>query len=468
MSKLGFVPVILCLAVVLSARGAAADGTILPPTKISALGTFGGIKVTTYEGIFEGQSTTSRYRVPYRITAPDRPNQGNRTIIVEPPHFAVGPASVTDTDLGSDFIFSRGFSHGSVGYGTEGNRMLDPEVPGVFIEGGHAYEWEGVTYVDDDEIIVDFARALETDAAPRAMLGRLEYFYITGFSDSSATVLRILDQGWADNLFDLAFPYIPDGTNDASEGGNYSPEPQAVLARGDYGGKLVMVGSEGGEDSFLLVDRGETPKQYRYYQVAGAAHVGDSLFPSDFNDTTPVSYLAEVRAHLLQADRWVKRRGPAPPPSSHVRVGPYDFNRDANGNAYVYETLAKRTRLVPRLPMVELGEARFHAIYDAEHEAGGFFGSYDGGAVGTPIPTLAQLRDPSGRPYGFKKFKDYLKAFRKALDAQVHAGLMTDEDRDAYLCRAELGRDEGKTYTEMYRDHYDLFLTRCKAPSCGD
>lgn len=60
--------------------------TITPTAQLSApnaiqLGTFDGIEYTQYDGIFEGQTSTGAFRVPYRITAPWNPEDGNQTVL---------------------------------------------------------------------------------------------------------------------------------------------------------------------------------------------------------------------------------------------------------------------------------------------------------------------------------------------------------------------------------------------------
>jgi hypothetical protein len=89
--------------------------------------------------------------VPYRISAPADPGHSNATVLVEPPHFAVGTGAL-DVYLRRDFLFRRRFVHAAVGWSTIGNRILDPSVPGTFIEGGIA-EDGGRT---DDEIVTEF------------------------------------------------------------------------------------------------------------------------------------------------------------------------------------------------------------------------------------------------------------------------------------------------------------------------
>src|SRR5205085_1434537 len=112
----------------------AATGTLGPP-HVTAAGTFGGIAYVQYDGLFEGQTSTGAYRVPYRITAPADPRRGNGTVLVEPPHAAIG-TGMLDFYLGRSLLFTRGFAHASVGWSTTSSgafnqRILDPSVHGV-------------------------------------------------------------------------------------------------------------------------------------------------------------------------------------------------------------------------------------------------------------------------------------------------------------------------------------------------
>jgi hypothetical protein len=385
------------------------------------IGSFGGIEYVQYDGIFEGQSSIGTYRVPYRITAPKESNRGNRTVVVEPPHYATGLGTL-DFALGRGFLLGRGFAHAGVGYSTTNYgpgfdlRILDPTVHGVFINGG--FDDEGGR--TDDEIIVDFGRALASDPRARSMLGRVDRRYLTGFSDSSQPVLRMVNSGQADGVFDLAFPYTA-----------FGEDPQPVLANHRYKGKLIIVNSEWVvEPSADLVDRGVAPRQYRFYAVAGSPHVPDFLVPFFSNMTTPASFQPELRAHFLQGHRWVIE-GQPPPASTHLlesTAGTLD--RDRNGNTISVDA---RGRLVPRLPFVELGEARF--ITD-------FLGTYD------QVKTIQDL--------GFKSHSAYIKAFNAKLADYVNALGILKEDADAMRNRATLCPP--LTYTETYRDHYDQFV----------
>ena len=136
----------------------------------------------------------------------------------------------------------------------------------------------------------------------------------------------------------------------------------------------------------------------------------------------------------MQADRWV-RKGTPPPVSYHLKMTADDqIERDANGNAI---TLNRSGQAVPRLPFVELGEARFLT---------GFTGSYDS------VKSVADL--------GFSSH-----GVPQSLQGQgrrvPRGGLHPSEEAAAMRDRA--GLCPPLTFTETYRDHYDDFVAiqRC-------
>jgi len=404
-----------------------ANGTLNSPTATPA-GTHSGIQYVQYDGLFSGQTSTGTYRVPYRIFAPGIPKKGNGAVLVEVPH-ALGGLGVMDLALGRDFLFSRGFAVAGVGYSTvdftepggpPGNlRILDPSVPGVFINGGETDPDVGGQ--TDEEIITDFGRALENDPVATSILRPLKWRYLTGYSDSSVPVLDIVNSGQAEGVFDLIAPLVAAGA-----------DPQIVIADHRYSGKVVILDSEWQlESSANFVDRGVAPRQYRFYQVAGAAHVPDFLDPADFWSTTsPATYQPELRAHFVQGHLWVTD-DQSPPASTHLLTDGSGLVRDANGNSIVVDGRGKR---VARLPFVELGEARYFGD--------DFIGTYD------QVRSFGQL--------GFKNAKSYLKAFDKRLDEYVKAMGILDADARAMHCRAAL--DPTRTFTESYRDSYAAFV----------
>ena len=128
---------------------------------------------------------------------------------VEPPHFALGLGALEQL-LGLRFLLSRGFAHAGIGWSTASFgdgldlRILDPGADRVVIDGG-VTDGNGRT---DDEIVVDFARALTSDGHARAMLGRVDRRYLTGFSDSSDPVLRLVASGRAEGAFEFVLPVV--------------------------------------------------------------------------------------------------------------------------------------------------------------------------------------------------------------------------------------------------------------------
>jgi hypothetical protein len=412
-------PFALAAVALLASLPAAADGGLGYPLA-TPVGTFAGIAYTQYDGIFAGQTSTGAYRVPYRITAPANLRLANGTVVVEPPHGSAGLGALNNY-LRRNFLFARGFVHAGIGWSTVGTRILDPSVPGTFIEGGFR-QFGGNT---DDEIIVDFARALAVDPNAASMVGPVLRRYMTGFSDSSDPVLRLVTSGRAAGVFDLALPFI------ASK-----HEPQPALAAGLYGGKLIIVDSE--DDSPAgLTDLGTVPNQYRFFVVAGTPHVPDPLDVAFFsNRTTPATYEPALRAHFLQGHSWVQH-GPPPPPSTQLRTtNGNKLDRDANGNAISVDASGP----VPRLPIVELGEAQFIS---------GFVGSYDN------VKTIQEL--------GFANHREYLKAFADKVADYVKAGYMINEDATKMRNRAALCPP--LTFTETYSDYYEAFAA---IVACGN
>src|SRR5215217_5435049 len=410
---------------------ASAAGTLQPPSKTS-LGTFKGVEYFQYAGLFAGKTSTGKYSVPYRISAPANSRSANSsTVLVEPPHFAQG-TFLRESYLGRAFLFNRGFLHASVGYSTFANRILDPTAKGVFIKGG-VFDGNGRT---DDEILVDFARALRSDPLARALIGPAAPAarrYLAGFSDSSEPVKRIVASGLAEGVFDMALPITTGDEND----------PQVSIREGKYSGKVISVASEfewyWGR---ALEDREEKPDQYRYFIVPGTPHIPDPLCDGTLsNRTTPAGWQPALRAHFLQGHDWVTQ-GEAPPTSTRLATTSGAIARDSNGNALLVDITGASA---PRLPFVELGEATFivpKSLTGIEL----LLGTYS-----TPR-TFEEL--------GFSRFDEYLTAFNEALNAQMQSGYMLQDDADVLLNRANLSNlfpFPPATFTQNYHDHYNEF-----------
>jgi hypothetical protein len=159
------------------------------------------------------------------------------------------------------------------------------------------------------------------------------------------------------------------------------------------------------------------------------------------NDTTPAGFQPALRAHFLQGHEWVTQ-GDAPPTSTRLKTtGDGEIARDSRGNALLVEITGASA---PRLPYVELGEATFIVpIPGATTPPEIFLGTY----APQPPPTIEQL--------GFSSFDDYLAAFERALNAQVQAGYMLENDKEVLLERANLFPSE--TFTENYFYRYNDF-----------
>jgi hypothetical protein len=117
-------------------HAAVATDDIEAPTTATPAGSFDGVDYVQYDGVFAGHTSTGAFRVPYRITAPVDPGQGNGAVVMEPPHFATGLGTL-ELQLGRKLLLGRRFTHAGVGYSTTSfgpgldRRILDPSVPGT-------------------------------------------------------------------------------------------------------------------------------------------------------------------------------------------------------------------------------------------------------------------------------------------------------------------------------------------------
>ena len=158
------------------------------------------------------------------------------------------------------------------------------------------------------------------------------------------------------------------------------------------------------------------------------------------NKSTPASWLPALRAHFQQGHAWVTQ-GAAPPPSTRLAraAGAAQIARDSHGNALLVKITGDPA---PRLPFVELGEARF-IVPRALTGLDRLLGTY----APQPPPPIKKL--------GFSSFPEYLAAFEEALNAQVHARYMLKEDANVMLKRA--GLFPPATFTRNYFAHYKAF-----------
>lgn len=388
------------------------------PSSQKTAGTFNRISYVQYTGRFTGETSQGKFSVPYEITAPSTPAEGNLRLLVEVPHFSDGVVARVDI-LGAEFLFGRGFSHAAVGYSTIGNRILNPD-PGfeIVIAGVVINPNQPQT---DREIITQFAAALRGN--PFNLVGGIRKVYSIGFSDSGGALHRVLNEAHGRDAFDLSFPCV------ASLGPVHRPAPVS--------GKVIVYNTE--YDFRPL--QGESPNQ-RWYAGAGCPHISDSaytrkLFPGPpesllppIKGTTPISSSPFIKALFIAGDRWVTE-GQQPPPTTLLKLtSAGQIERDALGNALGGI----------RHPALEVGEARFISPallpIPVPPRVWRLFGGYD------------HVRS-IGEADFFKNVGQYVKAFDAAAKDLGRAGFLLDEDEKDLTRKAKM--NPSSTFTKNYK-----------------
>lgn len=315
-----------------------------------AFGTFRGTSYVRVTGRFEGTTEQGPFRVPFEIVVPEDADDGNGTLLIEPPHFAQR-FSGRDDYLGQDFLFERGYRWASVGWSQFGQSVLDPTATDILISGGQ-----------DDGIVVAFIQALKSHADAPGIVGPFKRVYGYGFSQTSWLMHRLLRSPGGAYLFDFTMLNAT-----WWQGGGFQGEYTPVTGVG----KVIIVQAEADlviSDGRLLRDAVPYVYDYRVYEVAGGAHIPDipanhdnPIFGPGIPGTNPVDWSVVARAGFRAGDRWV-RRDISPPPSVLLEDDPsgdpdpvYGFPtgiaRDADLNALGGV----------RLPEVELGVGRYQA-----------------------------------------------------------------------------------------------------------
>lgn len=388
------------------------SGVIKDPTRKVEIGAFNNIRYITYKGRFVGATASGRFDVPYEITTPLNPREGSRTFVFEPLHFADGTIA-RDYELGHPFLFGRGFSHASVRHKTFRLRGLEPDPPTHLVIRGK--EFPAPEVIADTEILQEFATALRQSPA---FVGRVERLYAIGFSDSGNTVQDIY-KTFGHKLFDITFACLA----------RYA-EPVRI-----QGQKPIIVFNTEADSDARAVPRPQF-SQYRWYAVAGGAHIPDAalsriVFPNPpepgspapaIEGTTPINWLPFIRALFAAGDQWV-RDNVQPPPSTTLKLNAEGYvMRDAKGNALGGI----------RHPALETGEATF--LPSVVRGGWDLFG-------GCGFPE----RVPYAR---LTTFADYLSAFTNAADALVAARFLLPEGRDRMVEQATL--HQPNTFTLNY------------------
>ena len=383
-----------------------------PPTSSQSIGTFGGVEYVRHKGKFVGQTVGGAFAVPYEITAPANPRQGNGTSVVEPPHFTGGVVA-RDGALGPLFMFGNKFSHVSVGYSNFRGRILDPN-PG-FTPKICGQDFPIPSPTTDLNILRQCAFVLRNNPPP--FLGKVERVYGIGLSDSGNTVHEIYKH-FGHKLFDITFACIA----------RYFEPVKINVAQ-----KPIFVINTEADFDARAVPNPNFP-QYRWYGIPGAAHIPDSVlgrlsFPDpppqgspapSIAGTSPLNWLPFLRALFVAGDRWARNVAP-PPASTTIKVNARgEIARDARCNALGGI----------RHPALEAGEATFVASV-VRGNGWELFGGY-------------------GNPKRLEEgeFPEYLNTFRRAADALLAAKFLLPGGHARLLREAQL--QPPNTYTLNY------------------
>ena len=274
-------------------------------TSVESYGQFNGIDYLRYVGRLIGDADGG---APFEIVAPAEPGRGNGRLLIEPYHYTEG-AGARNAFLTPDFLFERGFSHASV--------CWQPPLPDVAEEhpcGG----FEGGAEAES-QILSDFVVSLRRgDAAD--MVGKLDYLYSIGFSNSVEPLQRLLLEPSGQGLFDLSI-LITTGWPLPLE--PFAPPPELMpetLIPDENNGRVLLLQSEADliwSNGALLRDDGNNPN-YRSYEVAGAQHIQAWPFPD-----AGLEFLPVIRGIFMAGDRWVTG-GVEPPESVFVEEVPMD------------------------------------------------------------------------------------------------------------------------------------------------
>ena len=387
------------------------------------LGTFRGVPYLRHRGRFVGATSLGGFRMPYDIIAPAKPSRGNGTVLMEPPHFAFG-AVARDFVLGREFLFDRGYSYASVGFGLNGLNVLDPTSTDLILAGAPVPPGGGISLgaLVDEEILVQFTQALTTDPSLHNLLGRLERIYAYGVSQTSGVLLETLHGPMGQGLFDFALLHIALWRPPFQPPGVYQHITGEYLPVGEVG-RVMFVESEGDQiasDSEQF-RRAVGEESYRVYEVAGAAHQPTALNPLD--------HFAVVRALFVAGDLWV-RLGVEPPPSTLIEES---TTGDPDPVVGFFTGIARDEELNAlggvRLPDLALGRAQYIA---SDFSQGGL-----PGLLGNSVDLTCEPRPGSstGRPR-FRNHGQYVSGVTSHALALRRAHFLLVEDAVALVQQA--------------------------------
>jgi len=395
-------------------------------------GTFGDVEYIRYTGRFVGNTALGEYRMAFEIVAPADPTLGNGTVLIEPPHFLGGPAG-RDLFVGRDFIFGHGFSYATVGFGTSGFNILDPEATDLRLAGLPVGDPGLDPVTTDFDIPVQFVQALSSDPFAVAALGAIERKAGYGVSQTAALWQVIFHRPGGQGLLDFTLldrDVWREPDLDVVDPAFLENLPEEFTPLTGIG-KVIWVESEGdqlvsGAEQLRrsVVGPDADPANYRLYEIAGAPHFAGTLddpLPPPFN---PLDFSGVVRAMLLAGDQWV-RAGTPPPPSVLLAQAP----PGAIDPVYRFETgIARDANLNAlggiRFPDVEVSRAQFKAsVLDFE-----FFPGLPGLTGAWFDLRCEPLADGSPR---FSDHGDYVNRVVQQANALRNGGYLLEGDAEA-------------------------------------
>ncbi len=338
---------VLVLLAALMSIGHAHAGTLIH-VESAPYGEFNGIEYVRHTGRFVGTTARGDFRVPFEIVAPRNPDNGNGTVLIEPPHFIFGTGGREST-LGPDLMFNRRFSHASVGFSNENFNLLDvlaedAVIAGLPVRANVPVPNSATPFPRDVGILRQFAMAIRTDPTAADILGCVDRTYAYGVSQSAEALYELAYGPGAEGLFDLTVLHVPLWRPPFAR-----PDVLAELPDDfeplDGIGRVMLVFAEGDLliSESLEVRAAASHPNYRIYEVAGAPHLADDSPVAPGLRTNPLDVAPTVRAAFISGHRWV-RFGYHPPRTRLLdsaptgEIDPYYLKetgiaRDENGNA---------------------------------------------------------------------------------------------------------------------------------------